>query len=249
VSVRVAADGGMAVVTLDRPGKLNAMTDAMWASLESLLGRLAADPAVRVIVLTGAGGNFCAGSDVGGLLAADVPLADRIAVSNRCVLAVHASAKPVVAVVDGVAAGAGLNLALACDLVVASDRARLIQAFIRRGLAVDSGGSWLLPRLAGDHRARELVLLGGTLAAADACAWGLVNRVVPFSELAAAGREIAERLAAASPEALAASRRLLRDSWGTSLDGALAAELAAQLEVIDSPAAREAIAGFTSGRQ
>lgn len=244
MSVRHELLDGVLRITLDRPEKLNAMTDEMWSTLRGVLETAEGDDAVRVVVLSGAGGAFCAGSDVGGLLGDPDALAERMRISNACVLAVHQLRVPTVAVVDGVAAGSGANLALGCDFVLASDRARFLQVFIRRGLSLDSGASWLLPRLVGHRRAVQLSLLGDDLDAATALAWGAVTAVVPTETLTEATSDLAARLAAASPAALAGTKRLLTGAWETSLAEALEAEITNQLAVIASPEATRAITDF-----
>jgi 2-(1,2-epoxy-1,2-dihydrophenyl)acetyl-CoA isomerase len=215
----------------------------MWRTLAARLAAAEADPTVGVLVLRGAGENFCAGSDVSTLLGGE-PLDARMRVSNRCVLAVHESRMPTVAVVDGVAAGAGINLALACDLVVATTRSRFIEVFIRRGLSLDSGGSWLLPRLVGEHRARELAFLGDTVDGERAAAWGLANWAVAPAELDGFVGRLVSRLAAGNPVALAASKRLLRASRASGLADALEAEVAEQFAVISSDQSQQRIAAF-----
>jgi 2-(1,2-epoxy-1,2-dihydrophenyl)acetyl-CoA isomerase len=244
MTVRHELRDGVLSITLDRPEKLNAMTDEMWSTLRDLLAAAGSDDTVRVVTLAGAGGAFCAGSDVGGLLGEPDALPDRMRVSNACVLAVHRMRVPTVAVVDGIAAGSGANLALGCDFVLASDRARFLQLFIRRGLSLDSGASWLLPRLVGDRRAARLALLGDELDATTALEWGAVTSVVPEAELAGATAALVGRLVRASALALAGSKHLLRDAWDSSLADALEAEIANQVEVISSPAATAAIQAF-----
>jgi 2-(1,2-epoxy-1,2-dihydrophenyl)acetyl-CoA isomerase len=146
--------------------------------------------------------------------------------------------------VDGIAAGAGVNLALACDFVVASDRSRFLQLFIRRGLSLDSGGSWLLPRLVGERRARQLAFLGDSLDAATALDWGMITSVAPPEELAAEVDALTGRLRKLSPSALAGTKSLLNNAWQTTLAEALEAEIDNQVAVIASPEAQAAIAAF-----
>ncbi|MFW0783399.1 enoyl-CoA hydratase-related protein [Gordonia sp. CPCC 206044] len=244
MTVRLERADGVALITLDRPEKRNAMSDEMWAQFATHLDGLDVGGRDRVLMVTGAGGAFCGGSDVGGLLDDPDSLPERIEVSNGCVLAMHELPIPTIALVDGIAAGSGLNLALACDLVYASDRARFAQLFIHRGLSLDSGASWLLPRLIGERRARELCLLGEKLPAEQALAMGMINRVVDEQELRGVGDEIAQRLAAFSPTALAGTKRMLNESWSHGLAGALRAEMDNQLRVIGSDAAIENISSF-----
>ncbi|CAM3331565.1 enoyl-CoA hydratase-related protein [Nocardioides dubius] len=245
MSIRIARSEGVVEITLDRPEKRNAMTDAMWAQLEAHLASI--DPASgdRVLVITGAGEAFCGGSDVDGLLD-DLPsLPARIDVSNRCVLAMRELPIPTIAKVDGIAAGSALNLALACDLLYASDRARFAQLFVHIGLSVDSGASWLLPRLVGERKARELCLLGEQVSAADALAIGMISKVVPAAELAATVAEVASRLAGYNPAALAGTKRMVNQTWQLDLAGALRAETSNQVAVIRTDHARTLIERFT----
>ncbi|WP_122816087.1 enoyl-CoA hydratase/isomerase family protein [Nocardioides pantholopis] len=244
MTVRLERYDGVARVTIDRPEKRNAMTDAMWSQLEEHLAALDPGGADRVLVVTGAGGAFCGGSDVGGLLDDLASLPGRIAVSNRCVLAMRELPIPTVAKVDGVAAGSGANLAIACDLVYASDRARFAQLFVHRGLSLDSGASWLLPRLVGERRARELCLLGDPLPAAAAHDMGMVTEVQPADALDARVDEVVARLASYSPPALAGTKQLLNDTWTRGLADALQAETDNQVAVITTDAARERISSF-----
>lgn len=244
MTVRLTRRDGIVEVTLDRPDKRNAMTDQMWAQLESYLDGLDPGGGDRVLVVTGAGGAFCGGSDVTGLLADQPSLPHRIAVSNRCVLAVRELSIPTIAKVDGIAAGAGANLALACDLVYASERARFAQLFIHIGLSVDSGASWLLPRLVGERRARELCLLGEQIPAADAREMGMITDVRATDALDAWVTGVAERLASYAPAGLAGTKRLLNDTWTYDLAGALQAETDNQVDVIGSQRAQELITAF-----
>lgn len=240
--------GGVATITMDRPDKRNAMTDAMWSQFADHLDHLDPGGEDRVLVVTGAGGAFCGGSDVGGLLD-DLPsLRSRIDVSNRCVLAMRELPIPTIAKVGGVAAGSGANLALACDLVYAAQSARFVQVFIHRGLSLDSGASWLLPRLVGERKALELSLLGDPLAAPDALGLGLITDAVPDEALDARVAEVADRLAASSPPALAGTKRLIATTWTRSLAQALDAEADHQIEVIGTEAAVAQITGFSGGQ-
>ncbi|HEX5404519.1 MAG TPA: enoyl-CoA hydratase-related protein [Pseudonocardiaceae bacterium] len=241
MTVHVDRRADIVTITLDRPDKLNAMTDPMWQELDSALRDIGS---ARVLVLTGAGGAFCAGSDVGGLLGADTPMGDRIRLMNRVVHRLHELPIPTVARVDGVAAGAGANLALLCDFVLASDRSRFMELFIRRALSLDSGASWLLPRLVGDRRARELAMLGDTVGAADARRYGLINRVVPVDDLDAEVDALTERLARLPAAALRGTKQLLLASWDSTLAEALEAETVNQLAVLDTPETQETITGF-----
>jgi 2-(1,2-epoxy-1,2-dihydrophenyl)acetyl-CoA isomerase len=237
----------IAHVTLNNPRRKNAMSWAAWAALRDT-ARALADSSVRVVVITGAGTDFCAGADLSGGPSGRHALDDMRIVGDAC-LAVHRLPMPVVARVDGVAVGAGLNLALACDLVIASERSRFSEIFVRRGLSVDFGGSWLLPRLVGLHRAKELVLLGDLLDAPTAYEMGLLHRLVPEAELDATVDDLVARLAAGPPIALRLSKRLLNDSFQRNLDEAVDAEATAQAVNHATADTQEAAAAFLERRE
>ncbi len=222
-TLRFEVEDAIATVTLDRPEALNALTVPMKAELLRVLGIVARDRSVRVVVLTGAGRAFCAGQDLKERLAPGatplaIELRDRF---NPIVRAMRALDQPIVAAVNGVAAGAGASLAFACDLRIASSAASFVLAFGRIGLVPDSGATWTLPRLVGASKAAELALLGDTLSAADAERLGLVARVVPPEGLAIEARSIAVRLAGLAPAALASTKHALDRAWSTDLDRAL----------------------------
>lgn len=238
--------GPVATITLDNPRRKNAMTNAGWAALRDAVREVAASDA-RVLVLTGEGTDFCAGADLSGARTGRHPYLDMRVVAEAC-LAVHRLAMPVVARVDGVAVGAGLNLALAADLLVATTRSRFSEIFVKRGLSVDFGGSWLLPRLVGLHRAKQLVLLGDILDAATAQEIGLVHRVVEPEQLDAAVDELVARLAAGPPMALRLSKQLLNDAFESSLEKALDEEGRAQAVNLAMDDAAEAAAAFLERR-
>lgn len=235
---------GVVTIVLNRPGKLNAITDAMWAQLGEEFARVRAGESDRAVLLSGAAGVFSAGSDVSGFIGHSEPLADRIEACNEVLLDLHDLPVPTVAKVDGLAGGSGANLALLCDFVIASDRSRFAELFTHIGLSLDTGSSWLLPRLVGDRRARELALLGDWVDAATAATWGLVNAVVPEGRLDAECEALLARLARLSAAASAGTKRLLADGWHSTLREALAAESANQLRVIETPAARARIQAF-----
>ncbi|TDD65815.1 enoyl-CoA hydratase [Actinomadura darangshiensis] len=218
--------GGVGTITLNRPDGMNSLTAEMKEALRAAIERAAADPAVRAVVLTGAGRAFCAGQDLrehGDNLAAGKGLDDTVRKHyNPIVLGLTGMRKPVVAAVNGVAAGAGASLAFACDLVVASEKARFATAFTGIGLAPDSGMSWTLQRLVGRAKATELLLLGEPVKAPEALELGLVARVVPADELAPASVELARRLAAGPTVSYGAVK--------SALDYAATHDLAAALE-------------------
>ena len=243
------AGNGVATLTLNRPAKKNAINARMWDELLEVFAEIGESTSDRVLVITGAGDAFCSGADLAGEAEADRHQLQRMHHFNRVGLALHAIPKPVLAKINGVAVGAGLNLALGCDLVVASDRARFSEIFARRGLSLDLGGSWLLPRLVGLHKAKELALLADILDAKEAERIGLVNRVVAHDELDAFVDDWAARLAAGPPLALAMSKRMLTNAFSVTLSEALDAEAMAQSVNVASKDTREAIAAFLEKRE
>jgi 2-(1,2-epoxy-1,2-dihydrophenyl)acetyl-CoA isomerase len=250
-TLQIERSDAIVTITLNRPEKKNAVDDVMWNELLETF-RAVNDNADedRVVVITGAGGSFCSGADLGGGPADVVGngLARMRHIGDVC-LALHSIQQPTIAKVVGVAAGAGLNLALGCDLVVASDDARFSEIFARRGLTVDFGGSWVLPRLIGLHKAKELVLLADIIDAKEAMEIGLVNRVVPGSAIDAFVDDWARRLADGPPLALTMSKRLLDQSSSMSLAQAIEAEAQAQNVNFASADTTEALAAFVEKRQ
>jgi 2-(1,2-epoxy-1,2-dihydrophenyl)acetyl-CoA isomerase len=253
-SLLIERSDGVVTCTLNRPEKKNAVTSEMWVGLIDLFEAVATNPDDRVLVITGAGDGFCSGADLGDSGTAEAAsgvggaLAGMRTVGNAA-LALHDLAKPTIAAVNGVAAGAGCNLALGCDLVIASDRARFSEIFSKRGLTVDFGGSWVLPRLVGVHRAKELVLLADVIDAAEADRIGLVNRVVAHDDLGPTVHELATRLANMAPRALAGSKRLLNQSFAVSLAEAIEAENTTQALMSTTSDTKEAIMSFFEKRE
>jgi 2-(1,2-epoxy-1,2-dihydrophenyl)acetyl-CoA isomerase len=228
--VRYEVAGRVATITLDRPDALNALTVPMKTSLLAALREAGRAADVRAVVLTGAGRAFCAGQDLRERLAPDAPPLD-IEIRERynpIVRAMRSLPKPIIAALNGVAAGAGASLALACDLRIAGRSASMTLAFGRVGLIPDSGATWLLPRLVGSALAAELALADRTLSADDLERVGLVSRVVEDGELAAAARELAERVAAGAPVAVALTKRALQQGLTGSFESALEYEADAQ---------------------
>jgi 2-(1,2-epoxy-1,2-dihydrophenyl)acetyl-CoA isomerase len=246
--------GGVVTCTLNRPEKKNAITSEMWLGLIDLFEEVAVNPDDRVLVITGAGDGFCSGADLSGAASAEAASGVGGALAGmrtvgRCAMALHDLGKPTIAAVNGVAAGAGCNLALGCDLVIASGRARFSEIFSKRGLVVDFGGSWILPRLVGMHRAKELILLADVIDATEAERIGLVNRIVPHEELGEAVADVALRLANMAPLALAASKRLVNQAFAVSLAEAIEAESTAQALMSTTSDTREAILSFFEKRE
>ena len=243
------SDDGILTLTLDRTRRKNAMNPTMFLELRQVFREVSADPDVRVVVLTGAGGEFCSGADlseVGEVTIHQLPWMRQI---GECCAALHALPQPVIAKVVGVAAGAGANLALGCDLVVASDDARFSEIFARRGLSIDFGGSWVLPRLIGLHKAKELAFFADLISAEQAQELGIVNRVVPRGEIDAFVADWAQRLAAGPPIALSSTKRLLNASFAMSVEQALEAEALAQTVNFFTADTTEAMAAFVEKRE
>lgn len=246
----VEQSGGVLSVTLNRPQVRNAMNDQMWDEMLGLFRNTAIDDSVRVVVITGAGGAFCSGADLsgGGSGLATQPLAHMRHIGD-VVLALHRLPKPTIAKVGGVAAGAGCNLALGCDLVVASEEARFSEIFARRGLSIDFGGSWLLPRLIGLHRAKELAFFADVISAQEAKDFGIVNRVVPAVELDDFVTGWAERLASGPPVALSLTKTMLNASLSATMDEALEHEARSQAVTLRTQDAVEAMQAFVEKRE
>ena len=247
--MQFAIDDGVATLTLNQPAKKNAVTPPMWDEMARILRAVAVDTSVRVLVLTGAGDEFCSGADLwlapGG--EPDHPLAAMRRVS-AAIQALHDLPQPTIAKVPGVAAGAGCSLALGCDLIVAAERARFSMIFAKRGLALDGGASWLLPRLVGLHKAKELALFADILSSADAEAFGLVNRVVADDALDAFVDDWATRLAAGPPIAYGLTKRLLNESLNSTMADALENEGRAQSITLQSHDTMEAIGAYAERR-
>lgn len=243
------SDDGVVTVTLNRPEKKNAINGAMWKDLLATFDEVQDRSDDRVMVITGAGGAFCSGAD---LSSGDGPVKHQL---NRMrdvadvALRLHRLTKPTIAKVGGVAAGAGCNLALGCDLIVASDEARFSEIFAKRGLSLDFGGSWLLPRLVGMHKAKELALFADIISAKEALEIGLVNRVVPAGELDSFVSDWASRLAAGPPLALSMSKTLLNNAFSVGMDQALEDEGRCQTVNFGTSDTAEAMRAFMEKRE
>lgn len=237
---------GVRTLTLNRPERRNAIDAQLWVELADALRQLKRDPDVRALVLTGAGGAFCSGADIGtGEQIHPRYKLDRL---TDVALALHELAVPTIAKVTGVAVGAGWNLALGCDLVVATPESRFCQIFSKRGLSVDLGGSWLLPKLVGLQQAKRLVLLADMIDAEEACGLGLVTWVTPAEEIDTFVDDLADRLAAGPPFAIAQSKALLNDGANATLREALANEARAQPGNFATTDSTEAYAAFAAKR-
>lgn len=237
---------GVRTLTLNRPERRNALDARLWVELADALRELKRDRDIRALVLTGAGGAFCSGADIGtGEQIHPRYKLDRL---TDVALALHELAVPTIAKVTGIAVGAGWNLALGCDLVVATPESRFCQIFSKRGLSVDLGGSWLLPKIVGLQQAKRLVLLADMIGADEAHALGLVTWVKPAGDIDGFVDELADRLAAGPPYALAQSKALLNDGANATLREALANEARAQPGNFATADSTEAYAAFAQKR-
>jgi enoyl-CoA hydratase/carnithine racemase len=241
---------GIVTITLNRPEKKNAANGPMWDELMEVFREIRDRSDDRVVVITGAGDAFCSGADLtGGGASGERHQLAAMRHIRDVALALHDIPQPTIAKINGVAAGAGCNIALGCDLTVASDRARFSEIFARRGLSVDFGGTWILPRLIGLHRAKELAFFADIIDAARAEQIGLVNKVVPHDELDAAVDEWATRLAAAAPIAVAQTKAMLNRSAQVTMDQALELEGWSQTVNFGTKDTVEAITAFVEKRE
>ena len=246
-------NAGIARLTLNRPERLNSFNIEMHEEVRAALARVKEDESCRVLILTGAGRGFCAGQDLSDRTVAPgsgtADLGESIELRYKpLVLALRALPLPVIAAVNGVAAGAGANLALACDLVIAARAASFIQSFAKLGLVPDSGGTWLLPRLVGRARAIGMAFLGEQVAAEQAADWGLIWRCVADEDFAAAVRDLAQHLAAAPTRGLARIKEAIYSSGERSLAAQLDVERDCQRELGYSRDYAEGVAAFIEKR-
>jgi enoyl-CoA hydratase/carnithine racemase len=244
--------GGVANVTMNRPERKNAANAVMLLELQAIFEEVERNPEDRVMVLSGAGGAFCSGADLGD---PNGPATDvrqsalaRMRRLGDVALSLHRITKPTIAKVDGFAVGAGCSLALGCDLIVCSEGAKLSMIFSRRGLSLDNGASWLLPRLVGLARAKEIALFGGMWSGPEALAMGLVNRVLPVAELDAFVDDWSATLAAGPPMALSMTKTLLQASAQASMEQAVEDEARCQSLNFSTQDTAEALAAFAQKR-
>jgi 2-(1,2-epoxy-1,2-dihydrophenyl)acetyl-CoA isomerase len=251
IVIHIDASTHVATLTLNRPDKLNSFTRTMHEELSTALDQVEASKA-RALVITGAGRGFCAGQDLAdldftpGAMTNLGVLIDRY--FNPLVRRLQASPLPVIAAVNGIAAGAGANLAMACDLIVAARSASFVQAFVKIGLVPDSGGTWFLPRRVGEARALGLALTGDKLGAEQAEAWGLVWKVVEDDQLQSAALKLASQLAQQPAKAVAAIKHAIRAAANNTLDQQLDLERDVQRELGDSHDYAEGVAAFKEKR-
>ena len=241
----------VAWIRLNRPDKLNALTHALSGEALDALGQCAKDPEVRAVVITGEGRGFCAGQDLTDFQTdAELSVADHLRQNyNRLIQAIVDLPKPVIAGVNGVAAGAGASLTFACDVRIASDAASFTQAFVKIGLVPDSGGNWLLPRIVGFAKALELSITGDRIKADEALRIGLVNRVVPAAEFATELEAFAQMLARMPTRAIGATKKVMTDAMRMTLAETLEAEAVQQQEQAGSEDFREGVNAFMEKRE
>ena len=246
--VETSRDGSVLTITLNRPDVLNALNSAVHKALAAAL-KEARDPAVRAVVLTGAGRGFCVGQDLTEFRETPHDIGERLrSTYHPNVLAIRALEKPVIAAVNGAAAGAGMSFACACDLRIASDAAVFVPAFVNIGLVPDSGGTFFVSRLLGYARAFEWLCSGRRLSAAEAHAWGLVSEVVEADALAGRTGEVAAELAALPTRAIGMTKRLLDRTWASGLDEQLEWEAQLQAAATKSEDFAEGVAAFLEKR-
>ena len=245
---------GIATLTLNRPDRLNALGGTLREDLHDAVTRASADPEVRVMVVTGAGKGFCSGGDVKAMNEANEgrrtrPLMEKVAPGrDRTLLAMRDAPQPMIAAVNGAAAGAGMNLALACDIRIASTAAKFSQAFVRRGLHPDWGGTYFLPRAVGMAKACELIFTGEVIDAPEALRLGLVSKLVAPEELMPTAYELARKIAAGPPIAVRLAKRAIHRNAESDLRSALEFETFAQNVCSETEDAREGIRAFVEKR-
>ncbi len=251
--IKVSEDANILTITLDRPDKLNAFVGHMRRDLAEALEHAGSDRTIRAVVITGAGRAFCAGGDVS--YTAELmerndadEFARLLGAARRVVVAIREMTKPVLASINGAASGAGFNLALACDLRIASSDATFSQSFAKIGLHPDWGGTYFLPRLVSPSKACELFFLGDTLDAGEALRLGLVNVVVPPEQLTEETKKLAMRLRDAPPVSVAAAKHAVYTSDAANLEKMLQYELESQLQCFESQDGREGVRAFLEKR-
>jgi 2-(1,2-epoxy-1,2-dihydrophenyl)acetyl-CoA isomerase len=247
--VETSRDGAVLTITLNRPDVLNALNAAMHAGLAAALKEAQSDD-VRAVVLTGAGRGFCVGQDLTEFREASGDIKERLeSTYHPNIRGIRMLDKPVIASINGAAAGAGLSFACACDIRIAADSATFIPAFINIGLIPDSGGTYFVTRLLGPARAFEWLVTGRRLSAAEAHAWGLVSEVVEADDLAGRAAELAARLAASPTRAIGMTKRLVDHAWHATLDEQLEREAQLQTAATQTEDFREGVNAFLEKRE
>ena len=251
-SILVTRDAGIAVITLNCPDKLNALTVELLTELGVAIDEVGKDDDVRVVILTAEGKTFCAGANLQHpIFAVESPVQRyrEMDLFHKLPLQLRSLPKPVIAAVNGVVVGAGANLALSCDMIIASDKARFGQVFVNIGLHVDTGGTYLLPRSVGVPKAMELLLTGDLVDATEAERIGMINKVVPEADLQRVTRELAEKLAAGPPVALALNKASIYCNLLGDLASALDREAYCQALILNSEDNKEGIGAFLEKRK
>lgn len=251
----VERNEGLVTITFNRPARKNAISAENWTDLESILTDLEIDPTIRAVVITGAEGNFSSGADLAGdgankgLTGRGVqPIVHEMRIVGRILSRLKNLPKPTVAAVDGVCVGVGLGIALACDLIIATDRARFTEIFAKRGLALDGGTSWTLPHLVGPRRAKQMAFFGEHVDAATALDWGLINEVVAPEDLAATATDWGTRLANGPTTALSLIKTMIDAGSTSTFEAAIESEAAAQHIVFTTKDMREGFKSFLERR-
>jgi 2-(1,2-epoxy-1,2-dihydrophenyl)acetyl-CoA isomerase len=251
--VRYEVEDGIAVITLSKPERLNAVDPEMRAEIGKCVGKAAADDTVRVLVITGDGKAFCAGGDVktmeGRLEKSIVERRESLRASNRVIQSIRELDKPVIAAINGDAVGAGCNLALACDVRLASDNARFGEVFVKRGLHPDWGGIYNLTRLVGTAKACELIFTGDLIDADEALRIGMVNRVIPADEFEAAWKEFARKIAENAPIPMGLAKNAIYKADNVDLLAAMELEAFSQAVVSQTEDAKEGVKAFMEKRK
>ncbi|MFZ9230588.1 MAG: enoyl-CoA hydratase/isomerase family protein [Ilumatobacteraceae bacterium] len=255
-TILVERANGVVTITFNRPKSKNSVNGVMWAELIEVLNEIQHNGEDRVVVFTGAGNEFCSGADLSSIGSREGQTKARqhghyyysMREVSAAILAIHRLPQPTIAKVRGVAVGVGCNIAFGCDLVVASDNARFSEIFSKRGLSLDGGGSWILPRRVGMHKAKELAFFADILSAEEADRFGLLNRVVPDAQLDAFVAEWCERLLALPPIALAQSKRMLNNAMQVTMEEALDDEGIAQSVNFSTKDTAEAISAWMQKR-
>ncbi len=247
-NVNTSIENGIATIELSTPGKKNALNQTSWTGLRDIARSLSENKDVRVVIIKGNNGDFSSGADLSDPEELTLNGLTRMRIIGDSILEVQKIAKPTIAQVEGVAVGAGMGLALACDLVIASKDARFCQIFVKRGLSVDGGSSWILPRLIGLQKSKELAFFGDMLSADDAFKLGIVNKVVDKEEINGAVEEWAQKLSSAPTFAISLAKSLINTSFSVSYDQALENEAIAQSLVFTTSDFAEAMSAFIQRR-
>lgn len=250
MSINLEKQGGVAIMTFNNPKKLNAMTPEMRRQMEHQVLDVRDDPEVRALVITGAGSAFCAGGDISTFACASpVAMRDRLKQQHRVTLSMYHLEKPVIAAVNGAAFGVGFNIALLGDIILASASARFCQSYSNVGIVPDGGGLYMLARIVGAQRAKEMVLLADVLSAQQAKEVGIVREVYPDDQLMAEAMKLAQRLAAGPTRAFGLDKAMLNRGWAMDLESFLELEAVGEAYVMETADHREGVAAFKEKRK